>query len=58
MIVLTNHLLRSYLERLGHSPEPGRLHICGLRGADRVGTRSIERNTNQPNRSQEAPAGV
>lgn len=49
-IEITNNLIRSYLERLGHAAAPGRLHILGLRGADCLGPTTITRNRNEPNR--------
>jgi hypothetical protein len=50
VIDLTNGLLREFLRREGHRPADGKLHIVGLRGADRRGPRTIERNANEHDR--------
>lgn len=42
-IWLTNGLLRAAIQRAGHpEPEPGQLHLCGLRGARRLSPDEIE----------------
>lgn len=55
-LTLTNDLLRDYIvERLGQPrPEPGRLHLVGIRGTLPVGTRDLRPVANVPNRYNDA----